>query len=83
MISLAAHLKLRPAQNVPFGREPRVERLSRFEATPKNNRDTFQVFLRTSISVLQVTLRLLNNIAVTATSGLSRPLMAMGILTAL
>jgi hypothetical protein len=41
------------------------------------------VFLRTSIKVLPVTLKLLSSMAVTATSGFSRPLMAMGMLTAL
>ncbi len=41
------------------------------------------LFLRTRISVLPITLKLLNNIAVTATRGLSRPLMAMGIPMAL
>ena len=45
-----------------------------------NSRYQLQVFLRTSIRVLPVTLRLLSSMAETATRGFRRPSMATGIL---
>ena len=48
-----------------------------------NNDYRLLVFFRTSSRVLPVTLKLLISMAVTATRGLSRPLMAMGMLIAL